>query len=129
VRGMIDTVLEDEWQPQVVAVEAESAIRRIEQQVRWAGAKAEGLAADRRRLGLMAPVSRLLLLRSTSTNRSIAATYPDVLETAYPARSSDALASLTGVSSWPGPAIIWCVTNGQTARLLPEPPRGIRVGR
>ena len=129
VRGVIDAVIDDDEMFEVVAVESESTLRRIEQQVRWATAKADGLAADRHRLGLHAPVSRLLLLRTTVTNRRIAATYADVLQVAYPARSADAYAALTGVARWPGPAIIWCQTSGVSATLLAQPPRGIAVGR
>lgn len=129
IRGVIDAVLEDELQPPVVAVESESGLRRIEQQVRWANAKADGLAADRIRLGLSGEVSRLLLLRVTSANRRVAATYADILGAAYPARSADAYGSLTGIAPWPGAAIVWCEASGETARLLSDPPRGIVVGR
>lgn len=129
IRGVIDAVFEDELRPPVVAIESESTLRRIEQQIRWANAKSEGLAADRRRLGLPGEVSRLLLLRVTSLNRRIAATYSDVLGAAYPARSADALASITGTAPWPGPAIIWCETSLDRARLLDGPPRGISIGR
>ena len=53
-RGWIDVVLQEERDRRVVAVEIESDIRRIEQQVRWAQMKAEiaavmGWLAGRRR--------------------------------------------------------------------------------
>src|SRR5262249_10708924 len=45
VRGVIDLVLEDRTRRVAVATEAHSELRRIEQQLRWAAAKADALAA------------------------------------------------------------------------------------
>lgn len=129
VRGVIDLVLERPAPPVVVAVESESGLRRIEQQVRWARAKAEALAAARRVDGDERVVSQLLLLRSTAANRAVVATFRDVLSVAYPACMDTALAALTGRAPWPGPAIVWCVSDGSGARLLSEPPRGVDLGR
>jgi transcriptional regulator with XRE-family HTH domain len=130
VRGVVDLVLDADDEP-VVACEAESELRRIEQQVRWAGAKADALASARERddgtSGRL--VGRLLLLRSTTRNRAVVAQYAEVVAAAYPARAIDAYASLAGGSPWPGDALLWCrVENGQ-AVVLDRPPRGIRVGR
>jgi hypothetical protein len=60
IRGVIDLVLE-RADPPIVACEAHSDLRRLEQQVRWARAKSDALA-ERRRV----TVSRLLLLRATA---------------------------------------------------------------
>lgn len=62
-RGMIDLLLADRLTPQVVAIEAQSEIRRFEEQLRWAAEKADALA---NRFEPARPVSRLLLLRSTT---------------------------------------------------------------
>lgn len=129
VRGVIDLVLDRSAPPVVVAVESESGLRRIEQQVRWARAKAEALAAARTTDGDGRTVSQLLLLRSTVATRAVAVTFRDVLSVAYPARSADAIAALTGGAPWPGPAIVWCVTDRSGAQVLAEPPRGIVIGR
>ena len=129
VRGVIDLVLDRSSPSDVIAVESESRLTRIEQQVRWASAKAEALAEARAAEGARGTVSRLLLLRSTTETRRIVATYPDVIGAAYPARIVDALEALTGSAPWPGPALVWCLTSGTTATLLDAPPRGIRLGR
>ena len=67
-RGVIDLVLTDRTSPVAIAGEAQSELRRLEQQIRWSAEKAEGLAE---RLSAIdqgqsrVPVSRLLVLRST----------------------------------------------------------------
>jgi len=129
VNGVIDLVLVRQRPAQVVAVEAESGLRRIEQQVCWASAKAEALGLARGGADGPVPVSRLLLLRSTVATRAVAATYRDVLGVAYPARMVDALAALSGTAPWPGPAIVWCHSDASGARLLDGPPRNIDLGR
>src|SRR5687767_4482596 len=81
--GVIDGVLEAP-EPPIVACEAQSDLRRLEQQVRWSRAKADALGQARR-----AEVSRLLLLRNTARTRAVAYEYETVLATAYPARAAD----------------------------------------
>ena len=82
VRGVIDLVLDDRDQGTVIAAEAQSDIRRAEQQVRWANLKADALA-EARTLGEATPtVSRLLLLRSTQHTRAVVASAPDVFAAA-----------------------------------------------
>jgi hypothetical protein len=111
--------------------EAQSELRRLEQQVRWSRAKADALVdgpadADRppnRRVG------RLLLLRSTARNRTIVAQYTDLMSAAYPAMAADAYAALTGEAPWQGDALVWCRVDGGQATILEHPPRGISVGR
>jgi transcriptional regulator with XRE-family HTH domain len=129
VRGVIDAVLEHRQDPIVLAVESESDLRRIEQQVRWAAAKAGALATARASAGDGRHVSRLLLLRSTRSTRAVAATYADVLRAAYPASSAMAAEALRGREPWPGAAIVWCEAGPERARILDGPPRGVLVGR
>jgi transcriptional regulator with XRE-family HTH domain len=79
--------------------------------------------------GESAVVSRLLVLRSTASSREIVRAHSEVLRTESPARACDAYTSLTGAASWPGPALIWARLEGGKAVILPEPPRGVGVGR
>jgi hypothetical protein len=143
VRGVIDLVLDDPTEPQLVAAESQSELRRIEQQVRWSKAKAEALASgganelaqvfgaggqgDRARGATS--VSRLLLLRSTHATREVVATYSDLLAAAYPAKHADIVTALTGTASWPGPGLVWMDVGSGVGSLRHEPPRGIRFGR
>lgn len=69
VRGVVDLVLHDPGQPVTIASEAQSQIRRVEQQLRWHNLKADGLrAGSELPLGAPATVSRLLILRDTPAN-------------------------------------------------------------
>lgn len=132
VRGVIDLVLEDSANGTMVACEAQSELRRLEQQLRWSRAKADALAAAREsdEEGSPArPVGRLLLVRSTMRTRATVAQYANVVSAAYPARASDAHAALTGETAWPGDALLWCRVEAGRATVLDRPPRGIRVGR
>jgi transcriptional regulator with XRE-family HTH domain len=149
VRGVIDLVLDDPGACLAVACEAHSELRRIEQQIRWARAKAGALGALGALDGL-APsigsgalraghgghptepgrrVSRLLLLRSTARSRAVVAQHGELIEAAYPACASEAHAALTGGTPWPGDALLWCRVEGEHASLLDRPPRGVSVGR
>jgi hypothetical protein len=114
----------------LVAAEAYSAVARLEQQIRWSAEKAASIASS----SLVGPgpawmVSRLLILRSTATNRELARSFAATLRTAYPARSSEAVAALVEGNAWPGDAIIWIRIDGDRTELLDEPPRGVPVGR
>jgi transcriptional regulator with XRE-family HTH domain len=131
VRGVIDLVLDAVDEP-LVATEAQSELRRIEQQVRWSRAKTDALQAtsgpgDERRMAR--PARRLLLLRSTSRTRATAAQYAGLLVAAYPGRAADAFAALAGEAAWPGDTILWCRIEGGQATIVDRPPRGITVGR
>lgn len=134
VRGAIDLVLDDPDEPMTIAAEAQSQLRRLEQQIRWASMKADALGEGGARelgsvRGEVANVSRMLLLRVTTTNLQLARMYGDLLAAAYPARHHDAIAALTGTAPWPGPVLVWVdVSNGQGI-LRMRPPRGVRVGR
>jgi transcriptional regulator with XRE-family HTH domain len=130
VRGVIDLVLDDVEARAVVACEAHSELRRLEQQVRWSKAKAEALAgAGDQGPGQARTVGRLLLLRSTERTRAVVAQFAAVVAAAYPARSPDAWSALTGDDPWPGDAVLWCRVEQGDAIVLAQPPRGIRVGR
>jgi len=123
VRGVIDLVLESD-QPPLIACEAQSELRRLEQQLRWARAKADALSQARGQA-----VSLLLLLRSTRRTRAIVAEYSALMQAAYPASAADAYASLTGDAAWPGDALLWCTVEQGRARVLAQPPRNVVVGR
>ena len=131
-RGVVDAALVDRSSPLALAAEFQSEMHRIEQQIRWNTDKAEGLA---NRLAEEAPgpapaVSRLLVLRSTTTTREIARRYETTLHTAYPARTRDVIQALTTSSaSWPGAGIAWMRVERGGAALLDGPPRGVRLGR
>jgi transcriptional regulator with XRE-family HTH domain len=138
VRGVIDLVLEDALY--VVACEAQSELRRLEQQLRWSRSKAEALDTLRKRAGpgQLAgqpawpdgpQVGRLMLLRSTARTRAVVSGYAQVVAAAYPARASDAYAALVGLAPWPGDALVWCRVEGDEAVMLDRPPRGVHVGR
>jgi transcriptional regulator with XRE-family HTH domain len=126
-RGLIDLVLADQLTPAVVAVEAQSEIRRFEQQLRWAAVKAEALAE---RYAPSRPVSRLLLLRSTASTRELVRRYEASFSAAYPARTADILAALTtSTTAWPGDGLVWVRLDKGEATVLPGPPRGVSLGR
>ena len=129
VRGVIDIVLETDREP-IVACEAYSELRRLEQQVRWSRVKADALEAVRDPAQASArAIGRLLLLRSTQRTRHAVDGYARFMAAAYPARARDAFAALSGEASWPGDAIVWCRVEGGSAEVLEHPPRGIAVGR
>jgi transcriptional regulator with XRE-family HTH domain len=134
VRGVIDAVVARPGDV-VIATEIHSEVRRLEQQLRWAVAKADALPSAEAWSMLSggrgeAPVSRLLVLRNTRTNRELARTFEATLQAAYPARVADAVASLrTPGLLWPGAALIWAGVSDGVAELLDRPPRGVRLGR
>ena len=132
-RGVIDIVLADRHGPITVAAEAQSELRRLEQQVRWSTEKADGLAQRLDRDGLDSArrnVSRLLILRSTVTTREIARRFGATLAGAYPARTEDVVRALTSPAApWPGPGIVWMHVEGDRATLMRFPPRGVSLGR
>jgi transcriptional regulator with XRE-family HTH domain len=130
VRGYIDVVFERRDRPLLVATEYESMLPRLEQQIRWAAEKAAAVASS----DLVGPgpppaISKLLVLRSTERTRALARTFDSILETAYPARTRDAVDSLRTGSSWPGAAVVWIRIEGDHVELLDGPPRRVGVGR
>jgi len=125
VRGVVDIVLHDPASGQLIAVESESTLPRLEQQLRWSTQKAEGLARDARWSAPGIRRSSLLLLRSTATARALASAVPATFAAAFPAAPGAALASLEGQAPWPGDALIWVALDRGSTRLLPGPPRGL----
>lgn len=130
-RGRIDTVLYDPVAAVVVATEVHSQVRRLEQQVGWAKLKAESLpSADFWRHASRQPViDQLLVLRLTRANRELAAQFVETLRVAYPAPTTAAYAAVVGDGAWPGAGLLWAAVDGDGARILERPPRGVTVGR
>jgi transcriptional regulator with XRE-family HTH domain len=132
IRGVIDLVLDEPDEGVLIASEVHSQMRRLEQQLRWAGAKADALkVAGSSELSAVTgerSVSRLLLLRNTASNRQVVATHPELIASVYPASHGDALASLTGTAPWPGSALLWAEVTRTSARIMDRPPRGLAVG-
>jgi transcriptional regulator with XRE-family HTH domain len=125
VRGVIDHVLEHREAPDTVATELQSQLRRVEQQIRWAKQKADALAELPAQRGRT--VSQLLVLRNTHAMREVARAAHETLLTAYPARTSDAVAALRGEQPWPGSAIVWRRLDEGKATLMDGPPRGVAL--
>jgi transcriptional regulator with XRE-family HTH domain len=93
VRGVIDAVLERPAERPaerlLVATEAYSELRRLEQQIRWSADKAASLgSSDLVGPGPAFAVSRLLVLRSTAATRELARQFESTMRAAYPARTS-----------------------------------------
>ena len=140
-RGVIDAVLHDPDEGVIVAAEVQSELRRIEQQLRWLGAKADALGAggttpeiaSALHLGELATqprrVDRLLILRCTQRTRQIVATHSELLAAAYPADHATAVQALTADALWPGSALIWADYVNGVASIRVTPPRGIGLGR
>ncbi len=129
-RGVIDAVFERPLERLLVVSEVSSVIARLEQQIRWSADKAASIGSS----SLVRPdedwtVSRLLVLRSTATNRELARTFEATLRAAYPARTQAAVRALVDGAPWPGDAIIWIRIEGETVVVLDGPPRGVAVGR
>jgi transcriptional regulator with XRE-family HTH domain len=125
-RGVLDLVLRRPTDGIVVACECHSETRRLEVVLRRLGEKAAALPGQ---LEGEPIVSRLLLLRSTNSTRSIARAYEATFATTFPARASAAVAALKNGEAWPGPGIVWARVEGGRAEILDAPPRGVRLGR
>lgn len=129
-RGVIDAVLERPAERLLVATEAYSELRRLEQQIRWSADNAASLgSSDLVARGSEPTVSRLLVLRSTAATRELARQFEATLGAAYLSPSSRVVASLRDCAQWPGPGIVWIRIEGERVELLDGPPRGVRLGR
>lgn len=135
-RGVVDLVLHDPQADLVLAVEAHSEIRRLEQQLRWIAEKEASLMSSNLGRAIAAGsdvpfvTSRVLLLRSTVATRDLATRFAATFAAAFPTRTADALAALRGLGTpWPGPAIVWVRIDGHGAKILDGPPRGVSLGR
>lgn len=126
--GSIDVVLRQDV-GSVVACEAQSELRRLEQQVRWARMKADALGArgsvDGGVAQTAASVSTLLLVRATPANAAVVARFTETLRAAYPAGHAAAVASLREGSPWPGAAMVWMEVKRGMATFRDSPPRGV----
>jgi transcriptional regulator with XRE-family HTH domain len=130
VRGWIDAVLVRRDAALIVAAEIESAPHRLEQVLRWAGAKADALPSssgypfgitDRQPV-----IERLLILRDTEGTRRLAADFQTTVRAAYPGDPWQALASLSTGASWPGSSLLWARESRQglmQLRAAPVQPR------
>lgn len=132
VRGVIDLVLHDPMALVAGATEIQSELRRLEQQLRWSHEKADALpsASIWPSLEPCPCVDRLLIVRNTRVNRAVVERFAATLTTDYPAPAIDAYRALTTADApWPGSAIVWIAVDGDAARILDRPPRGVSVGR
>lgn len=127
-RGVIDLVLSDAKRGDIVATEIQGQLRRVEQQLRWAGQKADSLAsAVGWPWGVREPrVSHLLVLRSTSETRALVRGLPELFRAAYPVPESVSFAALSATDErWPGNALLWAEVVAGRARILDGAPRGM----
>lgn len=133
IRGVIDAVLGHPAGRHVVALECQSELRRLEQQLRWAFTKSEALPSSAV-WPFLAPdpagppaISSILLLRSTAATRELARTFRQTLAAAYPVEPADLQLALADPKlPWPGSGIIWVRLDGTKATILPGWPRGVR---
>jgi transcriptional regulator with XRE-family HTH domain len=118
-RGWIDLVLHDPVERVALATEIQSELRRLEQLVRWSADKADSLTSWDGWLRMYPEplTSRLLLVRRTRATIAVVREFARQLRVSYPAHPDDAIASLTGVAPWPGPALVWVVLEGSRSRL------------
>jgi transcriptional regulator with XRE-family HTH domain len=129
-RGVIDAVLERRSEGLLVASEAYSEVRRVEQQIRWSADKAGSLgSSDLVGPGPKPTISRLLILRSTASTRDLARQFEATFSAAYPARARDVVDALVRGAPWPGTGIAWIRIEGDPVELLDGPPRGVPLGR
>jgi hypothetical protein len=131
-RGIIDAVIHDLDAGIVVATEVQSELRRLEQQVRWSNEKADSLrSADFWRfVDGEQRIDRLMVLRSTRTNRQLAERFAETLRVAFPASPDAAYRALTSPDApWPGSALLWAEVVGDAARILDKGPRRIKTDR
>lgn len=119
-RGWIDVGLHDARGRILVATEIQSELRRLEQLIRWSAEKAASLPSwdGWAHLGEAPAVSHLLIIRDTRTTRGIAREFRRTLQASYPAHPEDAVAALTGVDPWPGPALLWATGSTADARAI-----------
>lgn len=123
VHGVIDLVLTDARAGQIIAVEIQSELRRLEQLVRWTNEKAAALPSAPRWPSIVTPgqgptVSSLLVVRRTRATVEVAEAFGRQLEAAFPAHPADALRSLRGDGPWPGSALVWARIDGGEVHFM-----------
>jgi transcriptional regulator with XRE-family HTH domain len=128
-RGVIDVVFNDPVGADIVATEVQGQLRRAEQQVRWAGMKADALPSARDwPWGARAEprVHRLLVLRSTEASRTVVRSLPELFRAAYPVPEAAAYRALTSdTDAWPGNALLWADVDAERTRILRRAPRDV----
>src|SRR5262245_6107522 len=136
VRGTIDVVLAAAAFGRIISIEAHSDLRRIEQQLRWAAEKSDALSSSTiwpalTTSGVVAVTSRLLLLRSTATTRSLAREFAATFAAAYPADPGAVLDALADPARpLPGNGLLWARVEHGRAVILEGVPRGVpQLGR
>jgi transcriptional regulator with XRE-family HTH domain len=119
-RGWIDAVLHAERGGDVVAVEIQSNLRRVEQLLRWFPEKVASLPSWEgwAQLGETRAVSQLLIVRSTKATRLKGREFRRQLVAAYPVHPADAIYALTGRTRWPGPAMLWAEIEPRRVRFI-----------
>jgi hypothetical protein len=126
-RRVIDVVLAERHGTDVVATEIQGQLRRVEQQLRWAGQKADSLPSSSGwPWGPERPrISRLLVLRSTSETRALVRGLPDLFRAVHPVpdRAAFQAPTIDGPPS-PGHVLLWAEVSGGGARILDGAPRG-----
>ena len=125
-KGVIDVVLSDRRADEVVAAEVQGQLRRVEQELRWAGEKADSLPSAKGWPWTAGPprISRLLVVRSSSETRALVRALPELFRAAYPATEAEACRALTSPTEpWPGHALLWADVSDGSARILDRPPR------
>jgi transcriptional regulator with XRE-family HTH domain len=130
-RGFIDLVLVDRPPTNVIGTEVQSEFRRIEQLIRWANQKALSIPSAEfwDHLPGKPHIDRLMVIRSTRTNREIAIRFGETLRVAYPVTARAAYRALTSdAESWPGAALLWADVRGDRVTIMDRPPRGVSVG-
>ena len=131
-RGFIDLVILDRPPSTAICTEIQSEFRRLEQLLRWAHEKAVALpsAPFWDRMEETPRIDRLLVVRSTRSNREIAWRFGETLRAAYPGRTEDAYRALTTPDApWRQAALLWADVRGDAVRILDRPPRGVLLGR
>lgn len=116
-RGWIDLGLHDAIAGHFVATEIQSELRRLEQLIRWSGAKADSIRSwdGWTHLGAEPRVSRLLVIRETRANRAVVQEASAVLRASYPGHAHAALDALSGAGDWPGSSLLWAVRDRSNA--------------
>jgi transcriptional regulator with XRE-family HTH domain len=127
-RGVIDLVAARDV---IVATEIHSELRTVEQLIRWAGDKAMSLpSAEAWPIlsgGAAQSVERLLVIRSTRTNRDIVRAHAATFATAYPGDPAAARNALFGTGPWPGSSILWARVESGRAEILQRQPPGLAI--
>jgi transcriptional regulator with XRE-family HTH domain len=122
-RGVIDVVLARPGL--LLAVEVHSELRSVEQVIRWAADKADGLPSSVRWNELSgagsARIDRLLVVRSTRHNRAVVRGHARTFRTAYPGDAQLAVAAVIDGGGWPGASLVWTAPDADAPRLLRRP--------